>query len=205
MKKRGTLLVLSGPSGSGKGTLLQDYTSKRDDVFISVSATTRNPREGERYGVNYYYMTVDEFKKKIDENGFLEYANFCGNYYGTPRDRVEEKLNEGLDVILEIDVQGALLVKKNCPDAVLVFTAPPSYRILRERLIGRGTESMEVIEERLSAAVEEFKQMKEYDYIVVNDTIEKASQELGAIFMAEKCRTNKNDDFIKGVLSDVIS
>ncbi len=205
MKKRGTLLVLSGPSGSGKGTLLQEYTSKRDDVFISVSATTRNPREGERYGVNYYYMTVDEFKKKIDENGFLEYANFCGNYYGTPRDRVEEKLSQGFDVILEIDVQGALLVKKNCPDAVLVFTAPPSYQILRERLIGRGTESMEVIEERLSAAVEEFKQMNEYDYIVVNDTIEKASQELGAIFMAEKCRTNKNDDFIKGVLSDVIS
>lgn len=197
MKKRGTLLVLSGPSGSGKGTLLKEYTANNNDVFISVSATTRNPREGERYGVNYYYMTVDEFKAKIEENGFLEHACFCGNYYGTPRDRVEEKLSEGVDVILEIDVQGAIQVKENCPDAVLVFTAPPSYEILRERLIGRGTESMDVIEERLSAAMEEIKQIEKYDYIIINDKIETAAEELGAIFTAEKCRTQKNMKFVK--------
>lgn len=197
MKKRGTLLVLSGPSGSGKGTLLQEYTAKYTDVFVSVSATTRNPREGERYGVNYYYMTVDEFKAKISENGFLEHACFCGNFYGTPRDRVEEKLNEGVDVILEIDVQGALQVKENCPDAVLVFTAPPSYKILRERLIGRGTESMEVVEERLLAAKDELCQADKYDYIVVNDSLDVAAEELRAIFVAEKCKTAKNEKFIK--------
>ncbi len=197
MKKRGTLLVLSGPSGSGKGTLLKEYTSKHEDVFVSISATTRNPREGERYGVNYYYMTVDEFKKKILENGFLEHACFCGNFYGTPKDVVEEKLSEGIDVVLEIDVQGALQVKENCPEAVLVFTAPPSFQVLRDRLIGRGTESREVVEERLNAATEEFKMVDNYDYIIVNDILEKAAEELGAIFTAEKCRMKNNEKFVK--------
>lgn len=197
MKQRGTLLVLSGPSGSGKGTLLKEYTSKHEDVFVSISATTRNPREGERYGVNYYYMTVDEFKKKIEENGFLEHACFCGNFYGTPKDTVEEKLSMGIDVVLEIDVQGALQVKKNCPEAVLVFTAPPSFKVLRERLIGRGTESMEVVEERLNAATEEFEQINEYDYVIINDVLEKAAEELGSIFTAEKCKIANNEKFIK--------
>lgn len=203
--RKGTLLVLSGPSGSGKGTLVKEYTEKHDDVFVSVSATTRNPREGERYGVNYFFMTVDEFRQKIEENGFLEYAQFCENYYGTPRESVEQKLNEGCDVILEIDVQGALQVKENCPDAVLVFTAPPSYQILRERLIGRGTESMEVIEKRLSAAAEELSQAEKYDYIIINDKIDVAAEELGAIFTSAKCLRKNNEDFIKGVLNDVIS
>ncbi|MBQ8002586.1 MAG: guanylate kinase [Clostridia bacterium] len=195
--RKGTLLVLSGPSGSGKGTLVKEYTEKHEDVFVSVSATTRNPREGERYGVNYFFLTVDEFKKKIEENGFLEYAQFCENYYGTPRESVEKKLAEGMDVILEIDVQGALQVKENCPEAVLVFTLPPSYEILRERLIGRGTESMEVIEKRLSAATEELRQAMKYDYIIVNDKIEVAAEELGAILVASKCKKENNIDFIK--------
>lgn len=197
MGKRGTLLVLSGPSGAGKGTLLKEYTKSHEDVFVSISATTRNPREGERYGVNYYYMTVEEFREKIEENGFLEHACFCGNYYGTPRESVEEKLSLGVDVILEIDVQGALQVKKNCPEAVLVFTAPPSFEVLRERLTGRGTESEEVIKERLNAAVEEFKMIGEYDYIIVNDTVEVAANELNAIFTAEKCKMVNNEKFIK--------
>ncbi len=195
--RKGTLLVLSGPSGSGKGTLVKEYTEKHDNVFVSVSATTRNPREGERYGVNYFFLTVEEFKAKIEENGFLEYAQFCENYYGTPRESVETKLNEGFDVILEIDVQGALQVKKNCPEAVLVFTLPPSYEILKNRLIGRGTESMEVIEKRLSAATEELKCAEKYDYIIVNDNIEDAAVELGAIFAASKCKLENNIDFIK--------
>lgn len=195
--RKGTLLVLSGPSGSGKGTLVKEYTEKHSDVFVSVSATTRNPREGERYGVNYFFLTVEEFKAKIEENGFLEYAQFCENYYGTPRESVETKLNEGLDVILEIDVQGALQVKENCPEAVLVFTLPPSYEILKNRLIGRGTESMEVIEKRLSAATEELKCADKYDYVIINDNIEDAAAELGAIFAASKCKLENNIDFIK--------
>ena len=203
--RKGTSLVLSGPSGSGKGTLVKEYTDKYSDVFVSVSATTRNPREGERYGVNYFFLTVEEFKQKIGENGFLEYAQFCENYYGTPRESVEKKLNEGLDVILEIDVQGAFQVKENCPDAVLVFTMPPSYEILKQRLIGRGTESMEVIQKRLNAAVDEFRQAEKYDYIIINDKIETAAEELRAIFVSEKCRMKNNQEFTKGVLNNVIS
>ncbi len=203
--RKGTLLVLSGPSGSGKGTMVKEYTDKYSDVFVSVSATTRAPREGEEHGVNYFFLSVDDFKQKIEENGFLEHASFCGNYYGTPRASVYEKLDEGLDVILEIDVQGAFQVKKNCPEAVLVFTMPPSYEILRQRLIGRGTESMDVVEKRLSAAIEEFKQAEKYDYIIINDKIETAAEELRAIFVSEKCKISNNKNFTEGVLKDVIS
>lgn len=205
MNRRGTLLVLSGPSGAGKGTLVKEYTDRNKDVFVSVSATTRDMREGERYGVSYYYMTVDEFEKKIVENGFLEYARFCGNYYGTPKAQVEEKLAAGYDVILEIDVQGALQVKQNFPDAVLVFTAPPSFAELRERLAGRGTESENVINERLNMASGEFKMAYEYDYVIINDKLERAVKELEAVFTAEKCRLERNRKFIEGVLDDVIS
>lgn len=205
LMKKGTLLVLSGPSGSGKGTLVKEYMSKNKNVFVSVSATTRAPREGEVHGVNYYFLSEDEFKKKISENGFLEYAQFCENYYGTPKAEVENKLNEGMDVILEIDVQGALLVKANCPDAVLVFTAPPSYQVLRQRLIGRGTESMDVIEKRLAAAIDELKQAEKYDYVIVNNTLCVAVEELEAVFKAEKCEYKNNKDFIEGVLNDVVS
>ncbi len=195
--RKGTLLVLSGPSGSGKGTLVKEYTNKNDNVFVSVSATTRKPREGEEHGINYFFLTVEEFKAKIEEQGFLEYAQFCENYYGTPRESVEKKLSEGMDVILEIDVQGALQVKKNCPEAVLVFTLPPSYEILCDRLIGRGTESMDVVEKRLNAAKDELKCADKYDYVIVNDDIEAAAKELGAIFAASKCKTENNLDFIK--------
>ncbi|MBQ8540002.1 MAG: guanylate kinase [Clostridia bacterium] len=195
--QKGTLVVLSGPSGSGKGTLVNEYVHSFDDVFVSISATTRDMREGERHGINYYYMTVEEFLKKRDENGFLEHAEFCGNYYGTPRDNAEKALNEGKDVILEIDVQGAFLVKENYPEAVLVFTMPPSFDILRERLVGRGTESMEVVEKRLERAKDEIKRAPEYDYLIINDTIEKAVKDLRAIFDSEKCEIKNNLDFIK--------
>lgn len=197
MNKRGTLLVLSGPSGSGKGTLLKEYLTKYDDTFVSVSATTRNPRVGEENGVNYYFMSVDEFKKKIEDKGFLEYAQFCGNFYGTPRDKVEEKLSEGYNVVLEIEVQGALSVRENCPEAVLVFTAPPSFKILRERLIGRGTESMDVVNERLETAKGEIKQADKYDYVIINDSLEAAAEQLRSIFLSEKCKMINNKNFIK--------
>ncbi|MBQ6795136.1 MAG: guanylate kinase [Clostridia bacterium] len=195
--RKGVLLVLSGPSGSGKGTLVKEYTDKHPEVFLSVSATTRKPREGEVHGVNYFFLTVDEFKKRIEEKGFLEHAQFCENYYGTPRESVEKKLNEGVDVILEIDVQGAMQVKENCPEAVLVFTLPPSYEILRERLIGRGTEAMDVVEKRLNEAHNEIKYADKYDFVIINDSIETAAEELGAIFTSSRCRRENNTEFIK--------
>ena len=195
--KKGTLLVLSGPSGSGKGTLVEAYLKQYSDVFLSISATTRAPREGEKEGVNYYYITKEEFLAKKDKNGFLENAEFCGNYYGTPRDKAEAALNEGKDVLLEIDIQGGFQVKENCPDAVLVFTLPPTFEILKERLIGRGTESMEVIEERLNRAREEILLAPRYDYLIINDKIEKAVEDLRAIFDAEKCEIKNNLEFLK--------
>ncbi len=195
--EKGVLLVLSGPSGSGKGTVVKAYTEKYDDVFVSVSATTRDMREGERYGVNYYYMTVEEFEQKIAENGFLEHAKFCENYYGTPREKVEEMLNAGKDVILEIDVQGAFQVKKNYPDAVLVFTLPPTFEELKARLIGRGTDSMDVVEKRLAAAREEIKRAVEYDYFVLNDDVDKAVLRMRHIFEAEKCSIKNNKKFVE--------
>lgn len=195
--KKGTLLVLSGPSGAGKGTLVSEYVRKYNDVFVSISATTRAPREGEKHGVNYFFITDAEFEKMKKENGFLEHAEFCENKYGTPRENAEKALNEGKDVILEIEVQGAFKVKENCPEAVLVFTMPPSYEILRERLIGRGTETMEVVEKRLNRAMDEIKLAPEYDYLIVNDEIHKAVDTLRAIFDAEKCKINNNTDFIK--------
>lgn len=195
--KKGTLLVLSGPSGAGKGTVVKEYAQRHDDVFVSISATTRDPREGEKHGINYYFITDEEFEKMKQENGFLEYAEFCDHKYGTPRANVEKALNEGKDVILEIEVQGAFKVKANCPEAVLVFTIPPTHEILRERLIGRGTESMEVVEKRLERALEEIKLAPQYDYLIINDTVDKAVEDLRAIFDSEKCKIKNNLDFIK--------
>jgi guanylate kinase len=205
ISRRGTLLVISGPSGCGKGTVLKEYANKNDNVYISISATTRDPREGERYGINYYYLTREEFEKKIEEHGFLEHASFCGNFYGTPRKPVEDKLSEGVDVILEIDVQGAFQVKKNFPEAVLVFIMPPSFEELRARLTGRGTESADIVEKRLKAALKEIEQADKYDYVIVNEVVSVAAEEIKSIFDAEKCRAEKNKEFIKGVLDCVIS
>lgn len=172
MKKRGTLLVVSGPSGAGKGTLIQAVLKKRPEAMVSVSATTRAPRPGEKEGIHYFFVSKEKFEKMIQEHAFLEYACVFGTtYYGTPRAFVEQKLAEGNDVILDIDVQGAMNIKQAMPEAVLVFILPPSYQILRQRLTDRKTESDEQIERRLQTAKNEIKYINHYQYLLINDTV----------------------------------
>ncbi len=196
-KKHGVLAVFSGPSGSGKGTVLARAMEKDKDIVISVSVTTRNPREGEVDGVNYYFRTKDEFLKMISENGLIEWAQFCENYYGTPREMVEKCLEEGKNVILEIEVQGAMKVRESYPEAVLIFNLPPSYKVLRERLVGRNTESQEIVEKRLKTAEWELSQAEKYDYVIVNDDLDAAADEFLAILKAERCKTNRNSKLLK--------
>ncbi len=185
MKKRGTLLVVSGPSGAGKGTLIQSLLKKRSDAIVSVSATTRAPRPGEKEGVHYFFVSKEQFEQMIHEHAFLEYACVFGTtYYGTPRAFVEQKLADGIDVILDIDVQGAMNIKKTMPEAVLVFILPPSYQILQQRLTDRQTESEEQIERRLQTAKNEIKYIDHYQYLLINDTVAEASENLDHILQA---------------------
>ena len=198
---RGMLIVVSAPAGCGKGTILSEIL-KDDNFCYSVSATTRSPRPGEVDGVNYHFMTVDEFKNLADNDGMLEYAQFCDNYYGTPRKFVEEKLSEGKDVILEIEVQGAMIVKKNFPEALLVFILPPSINELRRRLHKRGTETEEVIEKRVSKASGEIKMAENYDYAFINGELETAIDDLKAIIRAERCTLKRQKNTIREVLNN---
>ena len=172
MKKQGTLVVVSGFAGTGKGTVMKELLKRYDSYALSISATTRNPRPGEVDGREYFFKTKEEFEQMIEENAFVEYACYVGNYYGTPKKYVEEQLAAGKDVILEIEIQGALNIKRQFPDALLLFIAPPSADVLKERLVGRGTETAEVIEQRLSRAVEESQGIENYDYLVVNDILD---------------------------------
>ena len=196
---KGQLIVFSGPSGVGKGTVLKEFLQHRDNVSLSISATTRQPRPGEENAVHYYFLTREEFEQRIAENNMLEYAQYNGNYYGTPKDKVEEALEQGRDIILEIEVQGALLVKEKCPNALLVFVMPPSWQELRDRLTGRGTEDAETIEKRLNIARGELKQAIHYDYILVNDQVEAAAKRLEHIMEAGRCRIVEMTDFIREV------
>ena len=186
MKNKGILYVFSGPSGVGKGTICRLLVSKRDDLSVSVSATTRKPREEDTDGVTYYFKTKEQFKSMIEADKFLEWAVYNDNYYGTPADPVDEKLNRGEDVILEIEVQGALKVMAKRPDAVSVFIAPPDEEALYERLRGRGSETEEQIEKRVNAAKAELEQKDKYDYIVVNDVLEEAVCDIENIMKSEK-------------------
>ncbi|MBQ1187946.1 MAG: guanylate kinase [Peptococcaceae bacterium] len=193
--KRGTLVVLSGPSGTGKGTVCGVVRNHLGDaVRYSISATTRKPRTGEEHGREYFFFSKEEFEALRDQNGFLEWAQVYDNYYGTPRAFVEEVLASGKDCILEIDPQGALQVRKATDEAVLVFIAPPSLEELRNRLTGRGTESAEEVEKRLSCAESELAYRDKYDYIIVNDDVETAAAKMEAILLAEKCRSGRNLD-----------
>lgn len=198
---KGMLIVVSGPSGCGKGTVLAEIL-KSDKIFYSVSATTRSPRPGETDGVNYYFLTKEKFEKLIEEDGMLEYASYCGNYYGTPKKPVEDMLEQGKHVILEIEVQGAMKIKEKCPEAVFVFILPPSLKELERRLNKRGTEAEDVIKKRLSEAAGEIKQAYKYNYAVINGELEKAVDDLKAIIRAEELKAKNSKNNIDEVLEN---
>lgn len=192
MSERGLLIVLSGPSGVGKGTVRQAIFENDDNKFkYSVSMTTRQKREGEKEGVDYFYRTREEFESLIDKGEMLEYAEYVGNYYGTPLRYVNETRDMGYDVFLEIEVQGAMQIKEKCPDAVFIFLTPPSLDELRTRIEGRGTDSQEVIDKRMKVAVEEIEMMKNYDYAVVNDEVELAVDRIKKIIESEHYRVDR--------------
>ena len=196
-KNRGILLVLSGFSGAGKGTVVKEVMKKYADHYaLSISATSRQPRTGETDGVEYFFKTREEFEEMIANDELVEYAQYVENYYGTPKAYVEEQLAAGKDVILEIEIQGALKIKEKFPDTLLLFLTPPSAEVLKNRLVGRGTETMDVIESRLSRAVEEAQGIEAYDYIIVNDDLRECVEHFHEIVANEHYRVSRRQDFI---------
>lgn len=196
---KGVLAVVSGFSGAGKGTIMKALLKEYDDYALSISVTTRSPRPGEEDGREYFFRTREEVEKMIAEEQLLEYAEYVGNYYGTPRFYVEDMLARGKNVILEIELQGAMQIKQKNPEAVLVFITPPSFEELKNRLIGRGTETEEVINSRLARAAEEAEEMDKYDYIVVNDQVEDCVHCLHQIILSERCKVHCNEELIKTI------
>ena len=190
-KGRGLLIVISGPSGAGKGTICKSFLERNSEVAISVSATTRSPRNGEVDGINYYFMSKEQFKEKIEANDFLEYAEVYDNFYGTPKSNVEQLLESDKDVILEVDIQGALKVKENTEEGVFIFILPPSMEELKARIIKRGSETSESLMKRFESAYKEINFISRYNYAVVNDEVETAVDKLEAIVCAEKCRVDR--------------
>lgn len=201
---RGVLIVISGPSGAGKGTICKELLDKHNNIYISVSATTRSPRAGEVDGINYYFLTKESFEEKVSQNGFLEYANVHGNFYGTPKVNVEKMLEEGKDVILEIDIQGALQVKENFSEGVFIFILPPSMEELKQRIIKRGSETPESLMKRFKSAYKEINFVSRYNYAVVNDEVETATEKIEAIINAEKCRVDRLKHSILDSKEDLI-
>lgn len=200
---RGVLVIVSGFSGAGKGTVMKRLLEKYDSYSLSISATTRMPRDGEKDGREYFFKTVDQFEEMIENGQLIEYARYVGNYYGTPKEYVEKQLNEGRNVILEIELQGALQVKEKIPETVLVFLTPPCADELENRLRGRGTEDDETIKARLKRAVEESDYMKKYDYILINDDLEKCVDDLNGIIKSERWKTDRNDGLIAELRKDL--
>ena len=196
---KGILVVVSGFSGAGKGTMMKRLLEKYDDYALSISVTTRNPRPGEEDGREYFFRKREEFEKLIQEDALIEYAQYVENYYGTPRSYVEEQLQAGRNVILEIEIQGAMKVKKKIPEALLVFVTPPTVEELERRLRDRGTETAQVIADRLARAGEEAKGMDQYDYILVNDTVEECVDHLHQIIVSEHSRASRNTEFIADI------
>ena len=195
---KGKCFIISGPSGVGKSTVLHALMEKRKNVYFSVSATTRDPRPGEVDGVHYHFLDVDTFRQWIANDEFLEYAEFVGNFYGTPRRVVDEAMERGEDVILDIEVQGAIQVTSKRPDAVRIFIAPPSWAELERRLTDRGTDSPDKIQKRLLRAKVEFQTAHTYDYFVINNTVEEAVEELNAIMTAEHCKPKERMEILSG-------
>ena len=203
MRRKGLLLVISGFSGAGKGTLVKSLVKEYDNYALSISMTTRAPRPGEEDGREYFFVDKEQFETKISENGLIEHACYCGNYYGTPRDYVEKMLDEGKDVILEIEIQGAMEIKHKIPNAILLFVAPPSAEELKRRLVNRGTETKEVIDRRLSRAYEESLGIEKYDYLVINDKLEECVHELHSIVQAAHNAPSRNKDFINQIREEL--
>ena len=197
MNKEGILIVVSGFSGAGKGTIMKALLERYDNYALSISATTRNPRPGEEEGKAYFFKTTEEFEKMIAKDDLIEYAMYVENYYGTPKAYVEEQLCAGKDVILEIEIQGALKVKEKFPNTLLLFVTPPSAEELRKRLEGRGTETQEVIDGRMKRAIEEAEYMDQYDYLVVNDELDVCVEEMHHLIQGEHERCFRNQTFIE--------
>ncbi|QUH21687.1 guanylate kinase [Alkaliphilus sp. B6464] len=192
MVSKGLLVVVSGPSGAGKGTICKELLKNNSQIKVSISATTRLPRTGEEDGVNYFFINRDKFENMIDGDDFLEYAMVYDNYYGTPKQYVMNNLENGNDVLLEIDIVGALQIKERFEDAVFIFILPPSLEELKNRIIGRGTETLSDIEKRYGSAISEIKQVIKYDYAVVNDDVTRAVKDIEAIIRAEKSKVLRN-------------
>ncbi len=210
-RSKGTLIVISAPSGAGKGTVISKLLEKENNLWLSVSATSRTPRTNDKEGVTYYFYSKEEFENKIKEGYFLEYAEYAGNYYGTPKKFIEEKLNKGIDVILEIEIQGAMQIKKLIPEALFIFIMPPTLEELKRRLVGRNTDSKEKIIERFKIAYKEINEVSKYNYVVVNDEVDNAVSKIQAIIKAEKCRVdrieevllNNEEEYIHELLVDI--
>ena len=203
MNHQGILVVVSGFSGAGKGTLMKELLKRYDNYALSISATTRAPREGETDGKEYFFVTKEQFEKMRDERKLVEYAQYVNNYYGTPMEYVEQKMAEGKDVILEIEIQGALKVKKRFPDALLLFVTPPSAEELRRRLVGRGTETLEVINARLARAAEEASGMEAYDYLLINDDLDRCVEEMHQLIQLQHRKTSYHLDFLSKMREDL--
>lgn len=203
MNRKGILVVVSGFSGVGKGTLMKLLIERYSQYALSISATTRMPREGETDGREYFFKSREEFERLIENDQLIEYASYCDNYYGTPREYVESQMAAGRDVILEIEIQGALKVREQYPDALLLFVMPPDAKTLEQRLRGRGSEAEEVIRKRLARAVEEAEYASEYEYMIINDDLEQSVEKVHRLIESQHNKINRNLDFVEEIRSEL--